>query len=259
MMNKKNLVLKSVLVMVLLMTAFLCPAQEELPDFPTERPGNTWGAEVLPLNKVSWENGFAYESTPDGLHTTTLNSTIVRYGIFENVELRLGTEFLMYQEELGTRPVFGVNPLTIGTKIKLHEGSGWVPSVGILAQLQSPHIGSPELLPSHLTPAMYLLFENDINDQLWLYYDAGLEWDGETATPTTFLSLCLGYSFIDDLGAFVETTNYLHPENGNQYLLGFGLYWMVSGRLQFDFGCNLDLNVFGKYYYLSGGVSWMIN
>ena len=44
-------------ILALLMTAGLCQAQEELPVFPADRPGYTWGVEVLPLHKVSWENG----------------------------------------------------------------------------------------------------------------------------------------------------------------------------------------------------------
>ena len=83
---------------VFMMLVSLCQAQEELPDFPADRPGNTWFAEVLPHHKVSWENGFGFESSPDGSRTITLTSTIVRYGIFRNVELRIGTDFLLYND-----------------------------------------------------------------------------------------------------------------------------------------------------------------
>ena len=55
--------LTNYLLLALLMTAGLCRAQEELPVFPADRPGYTWGVEVLPLHKVSWENGIGYEST----------------------------------------------------------------------------------------------------------------------------------------------------------------------------------------------------
>ncbi len=248
-----------IILYALLMTAVFCKAQEELPVLSADRPGYTWGAEVLPLHKVSWENSFGFESSPSGAHTLTLNGTIIRYGILENMELRVGTDFLAFNDGQAKEPTFGIAPLTIGTKLKVYESSNWLPSIGLLAEFKSPHIGSKELLPSHLAPSMYVLFEHNIMDRFWLCYNAGLEWDGETASPQTFLSLVLGYNITDNIGAFVETYNYIHPEDGNQYMTEFGLMWMVSRRLQLDIECDLDFQNFGKYYAIGGGVAWMIN
>lgn len=248
-----------IVLLVLMMMVGLCRAQEELPVLSADRPGFTWGAEVLPLHKVSWENGFSFESTPEGAHSMTLNSTILRYGIFENMELRVGTDFLLFNNGQAMEPTFAVAPLTIGTKLKVYESSSWLPSIGLLAEFQSPHIGSKELLPSHLAPSMYVLFENIINEWFWLCYNAGLEWDGETAAPQTFLSFTLGFNMTDNVGAFLETYNYLHPEGEHQYMTEFGLTWMVSRRLQLDIECDLDFQQFGKYYAIGGGVAWMIN
>jgi len=248
-----------IILIALLATANLCQAQEELPVFPPDRPGYTWGTEVLPLHKVSWENGFGYEASPDGASTVTLNSTIVRYGIFKNMELRVGTDFLMLKDGVGEEFAFGVAPLTIGTKLKVYESSNWLPSIGLLAEFQCPHVGSKDLLPSHLAPSMYVLFEHTITDWLWLCYNAGMLWDGETATPQTFLALALGFNITDDIGSFIETYNYLHPEEGNQYMMELGLTWMPSRRVQLDVCCDLDFQNFGKYYAIGGGVAWMIN
>lgn len=247
------------ILLSLLMAAGFCHAQEELPVLPADRPGYTWGAEVLPLHKVSWENGIGFESSSDGSHTMTLNSTIIRYGIFDNMELRIGTDFLMFNDGLSTRNTLGIAPLTFGTKIKVFESSNWLPSIGLLAEFQTPHIGSKALLPSHLAPSMYVLFEHSINDWMWLCYNAGVVWDGETATPQTFLSLATGFNITDDIGTFVDCYNYLHPEDGNQYMSEIGLTWMVLPRLQVDIECGLDLQNLGKYFSIGGGIAWMIN
>lgn len=249
---------KSILFIVFLSMAMLSHAQEEDPVFITDRPGVSWGADVLPLHKISWENGFGFERDAEGQHTLTLPSTIVRYGIFENVELRVGTDLLLQDVEGQVTNLMGIAPLTIGTKIKFYDGEGIIPSIGMVAQLQSPHIGSAHLLPSHLAPSLYLIFENSITDQLYLCYNAGAEWDGETATPTTLLSLCLGFDINDELGVFAETYNYLHPE-GNQYMTEFGFYFMPSRRLQFDIEADFDLMNLKDYFSISGGISWMLN
>ena len=237
----------------------LCFAQEELPTISADLSGNTWGADVTPLHKLSWDNGFGFESEIAGPHTATLNTTIVRYGIFENMELRMGTSFLMWNDGQAPEPSFGLDPITIGAKLKVYDGTDILPSVGLLAELQSPHLGSKELLPSHLAPSLYLLFENEINDWLDICYNAGTEWDGESATPTTFLSLCLNFGITETLGTYVESFNYLHPEDDNQYMVGVGLTWLASRRVQLFLSTDLDFQNLGKYYSVNSGVAWLIN
>ncbi len=249
----------SILIIAITMLANLCHAQEEQTIFTADRPGYTWGAEVLSLHKVSWENGFCFESSPNGSHTLTLNSTIVRYGIFENMELRVGTDFLMLYEEQAVEPTLAMAPLTIGTKLKVYESSNWLPSIGLLAEFKSPHIGSKKQLPSHIAPSMYLLFEHEITNWLSLCYNAGLEWNGESPAPQTFLALSLGFNITDNVGAYVETYNYIHPDDDNQHMTEFGFTWMPSHRVQLDIECDLDFQNFVKYYAIGCGVAWMIN
>lgn len=248
----------SVVLFALMLLVSFGSAQKELPEFPTDRPGNTWFAEALPHHKVSWENGFCFEMFPEGSSTITLTSMIVRYGIFRNVELRIGTDFLLYNDEPGSKYNFGVAPLTIGTKIRAYESHNWLPSIGLLAELQLPYVGSKDLVPPHLAPSLYLLFDHSITDWFSLCYNAGAIWDGETAIPQAFLSLALWFNITDKVGAFVETYNYFHPDE-NQYMTEFGFIWMPCRRVQLDINCDLDFKNFGKYYAIGCGVSWMIN
>ena len=236
----------------------LCDEQEELPTISADRPGYTWGTEVMHHHKFSWENGFGFESD-NGVPSITLNSTIVRYGIFENVELRVGTDFLMFDDGQSPNLTFGMNPLTIGTKIKVYDGTDVLPSVGLLAEFHSPRLGSKDLLPSHLAPSMYLLFENDINDWFYVCYNVGAEWDGDSSAPTTFLSLCLGFSLTESLGTFIESANYFCLGNDNLYLTEFGITWLASRRVQLDLSADLDLKNMGKFFAVGGGVAWLIN
>lgn len=246
-------------VISLILPFVMCYAQEELPTVVPDRPGNTWGTEVTPLHKLIWDNGIGFESSPDGAQTITLNTTILRYGIFKNMELRVGTDFVMSKDSEAIKPTFGINPLCVGTKLKVYEGTRILPSIGLLAELTSPHVGSKDLLPSHLAPSMYLLFEHTVTNWLGICYNVGEKWDGESATPTTFLALSLNFSFNDNVGAFVETYNYLHPEDENQYMTELGLTWLVSRRVQLDIEGDFDLKNLGKHYSVGCGVSWMIN
>lgn len=245
---------KIALFIVLFLAGF-CQAQEELPTVVPDRPGITNSTDVMPLYKLGWDNGFCFESMPDGTSTVTLNSTILRYGIFENVELRLGTDFQLFNDR---SPAIGVAPLYFGTKIKLFDGTDLLPSIGVLAELQSPHLGSKDLLPSHLAPSLYLLFQHDWENGLWLCYNVGEDWDGDTAEPTTFLGVAVGYGLTDNLGIYWDFHNYLHSE-GNQYMTELGVTWLVNRRLQLDLEANFDFQSINKYIGIGCGISRLIN
>lgn len=243
---------KSVLLIVVLLLAGFCRAQEEEFSFPTDRPGNVWGTEVLPYNVCSWENGFSFEKD-HGNRTIGLPSTIYRFGMFKNMEFRIGSDF-----QLNDDMAFGMNPLTFGTKIHLCDGREIFPSIAFLAQVQSPHIGSADLLPDHLAPSMYLIFENDVNDWFAICYNVGSEWDGVTATPTIFLGLNLGFCITEELGTYVETFNYLHPD-GNQYMTEIGLTYNPIPRLQLDVEADFDVQHLKDYFRVGCGIAWRIN
>ena len=146
----------------------LCQAQEELPSISADRPGALTGTDVMPLHKLQWETGMGFESTKDGPHTFTLNNTLLRFGLFENAELRVGTDFLMWNDGQAMEPSFGFAPITVGVKANFYEGSGILPSVALLAELKSPHVGTKELLPAHLAPSLHLLFEHTFTD--WSHF-----------------------------------------------------------------------------------------
>ena len=237
----------------------LCHAQTEQPTISADRPGALTGTDVMPFHKLQWETGVGFESTADGPRVFTLNTSLLRFGLFENAEIRVGTDFLMFNEGQAMEPTFGFAPLTVGMKTRFYEGEGLLPSVALLAEMKSPHVGTKELLPAHLAPTLHLLFEHTVTDWLGIGYNVGAEWDGATATPTTFLGLGLYFSLTEHIGTFIETYNYLHPEDDNQYLTEFGLTWLVSRRVQLDLAADLDFRNLGKHYSLSGGVAWLIN
>ena len=84
---------RRLLLLALVFFCGLCHAQEELPAISADRPGALTGTDVMPLYKLQWETGMGFESTKDGPHTFTLNNTLLRFGLFENAELRTFTLF----------------------------------------------------------------------------------------------------------------------------------------------------------------------
>ncbi len=250
-----------VLLSGIMLSFICCFAQEELPTIVADRPGVIWGTDVMPLHKVNWENGLAWERDYRGIEgstTLTLDNTMLRYGLSENAELRLSTELLMSGHEGGFEPTVGFPDLVVGAKIKMYEGNGILPSIGLLAEMALP-VGATEFRVAHTAPSLYLLFQNDISDRFSICYNVGGLWDGESAVPSAFAGISLGYSFLDNLSAYIENYNVFAKGEDPDCFLGLGLAWLVTRRLQLDLSSDFNLNDYNHYNLVSFGVAWMIN
>ncbi|MBR0532524.1 MAG: transporter [Bacteroidales bacterium] len=247
------------IIIVLSLSYGICLAQDDLPVISADRPGALTGTDIMPRFKLQWETGMGVESDSDAPYTITLNSSLLRFGLFERAELRVGTDFLLSNIGKSMKPGFDVAPISVGLKTNLHEGSGIIPSIAFLTEMRTPHMGMKVLLPAHLAPSFHLLFENPLNDRLSLGYNVGAEWDGETATPTTLLGLGVYYDLSERIGTFAETYNYFHPVENDQYLTEFGFTWLLSRRVQADIAADLDLRNLGQYCLITFGIAWLIN
>ena len=224
-------------------------------EFTADRPGASTGPATVGKGVVQWEQGVQYDGDGNSGQFTYSN-TLLRYGLFNGVELRLGGDAFVYDN--GNRWCGAFSGISIGTKIRCFEESGAVPAISVLASLSVPYTGTKGYVAENLAPSLYLLFENTLSDRFNLGYNVGAEWDGSTPSPSTFLALCLGYSITDDLGCFVESYNSL-SSSGNAYCADFGLNYMLGRKVQLDVAANLDLCDPAHCWAVSLGVAWQIN
>lgn len=244
-------------VCVFLLGCFLAYGQEHA-EFTADRPGVSTGPAVVGHKVVQLEQGIQYDG--DGAAGTfTFSNTLLRYGLFKNMELRLGGDGFLYRPEeavSGYKAAF--SGLSLGTKISCFEDRGAIPAVSILADFSLPYTASQGFNVDHLAPSLYLLFENPVNDWFCIGYNVGAEWYGTLPSPTTFAALCLGFSATDSLGCFVESYNYFN-KIGKAYCMDFGLNWQVSRKVQLDITANMDLTNPSQCWAISCGVAWQIN
>lgn len=233
--------------------SFAAMAQEA--EFTADRPGASTGPGVVGKNIIQLEQGVQYDGN-GGPGSFTFSNTLLRYGLFEGVELRLGGDALVYNVDDEWRAAFtGIN---LGSKITCFEGHGAIPAISFMASLSIPSSGTEGFAVEHLAPALYLLFENPINDWLSVGYNVGAEWDGALPGASTFVALCLGFSITERLGCFAESYNYF-SKYGNTYAADFGFNYMVGKRVQLDLAANLDLKHAAECWAVSFGVAWQIN
>lgn len=223
-----------------------------------DRPGMATGVGVLPFKSIQWETGVQWDYSNKS-HSFTLPTTMLRLGVTPFAELRLQYDGTMNQ--VGRNWEYSVEPITLGTKIRLFDGWKAVPKVSFLANICIPTT-KEQYASSYVAPSMYLLFENDVTDWLNVCYNVGLEWDGQTASPATFVALCLGFAIDDQLGAFVESYNYFSRygaySKSAECNVDFGFTYLVHPAVQLDVYASMNCQDPASYANVGLGVAWLI-
>ena len=257
---------KIAIVIALLAINFTTFAQTEEPNISADRPGMATGTDIMPFLKVQWETGF--ESTWSGDPAFLLPTTMIRFGITRFAELRLEYDgsYYRFNDFYGHREwAYDVQPLIVGTKVKIFEGYKWVPKISLLANLAIPlkrDIGAYATV-RHVAPSLYLLFQNDVTDWFNIGYNVGAAWSGESPIPSTFLALCLGFNITDNFGAFLESYNYFtrYGKRNTEVEcdLDLGFTYTVHPRVQLDLYGMFNCQDPRDFYGIGLGVAWLIN
>jgi hypothetical protein len=238
---------------------------KQVPDIITDRPDQTESAAIVPLSMLQVETGFVYEGDETDFverTNTTFNTTLLRYGLFKNAELRMGMEYLEESMKIKSAglssSVIGFGPLYTGIKVKITEEKGAVPEMAILGSLTWPATADENLKPSYVAPAMRLAFAHTLSENLSLGYNLGAEWNGEVPDASYYYSLALGIGLTSKIGAFVESYGFLYEEFKPDHKADAGFTYLLSRNFQIDLSGGIGLSEISPDYFVGFGLSYRI-
>jgi len=254
---KKNVIL---LVILFVMT-YAVSAQTQKPEIVTDRPDQTEAPSLVPTGGLQVETGFIYEKDRAAeLNSTNLtyNTTLIKYGINEHIELRFISEYLgetVKQSEDQLTKVKGFSPLALGVKMKIAEENGIWPQAAFIGHINLK-TGSEAFAPSYTAADFRFTFAHTLSDKFSLSYNLGAEWDGETPDATFLYTLSLGYVVSDRAGLFVEGYSFF-PENAKaDNRVDAGFTYKFTPVVQWDISAGLGLSDNAPDYFLSTGISF---
>ena len=228
----------------------------------TDRPDQTEAPSLVPAGGLQIETGFIYEQDDNvNIHNKniTYNTTLLKYGVNQNFELRLISEYLgertdMDQETLSN--VKGISPLALGVKIRLADERGFWPQAALIGHI-NVKTGSREFTPKYTAADFRFTFAHTLSDKFSLSYNAGAEWSGEDETPeATFLyTASLAYEITDKLGAFIETYSFFPEGQGADNRFDGGLTYKFSPVIQWDISGGIGLSDNAPDEFISTGIS----
>lgn len=230
----------------------------------TDRPDVTESPTAMPKGFLQVETGAFYETFKEnGIKNEnyTYNTTLVRYGLLNNLELRLGWDFVEGQIKSNATAfddvTSGFNPLLFGFKTTIAKENGWMPELGFLGHLYLPFTASSDYKPKTTGVEFIFSFAHTLIETSSLSYNLGANWTDDSPEASYLYSLSYGYRVTDKLGAYAEIYGDI-PENSQAaHFWDAGLTYLASNNVQLDATVGTSVTK-GQDLLLSAGISFRI-
>ncbi|WP_091422162.1 transporter [Formosa sp. Hel1_31_208] len=239
---------------------------QETPSEPlvTDRPDATESPTTIVPGFIQVETGGAYESFKDNIikfETYTYNTTLVRLGLLDNLELRLGWNFTEGRNSINSNlwsdVTSGFSPLLLGTKIAVTEEKGWRPQIGVLGHVYLPFTAGEDYKPETTGVDFIFAFAHTLSERSSLGYNLGARWQDDSPEASYIYSMSYGYSLTDTLGTYIEIYGNV-PENSKaNHLWDAGLTYLISNNVQLDATVGSGITA-DQDLLLSAGVSFRL-
>lgn len=222
----------------------------------TDRPDQTETASLVPKGYFQMENGFSIEDTEPGF-IYTYPSTLWKFGVSENFEIRVITEYINIQRAPNP-DVDGLLPIRVGWKTKLFDQNGWIPKAALLGHISLPGLASEPFRESYFAPDLRLLFLHSFSNRFTISYNVGAEWDGETPRPDFIYSLSFGSAIFHGLGIYVEGYGSVPQQRKDDNELRFdaGLTYLITQNVVADISGGIGITDNAPEKYIAVGLSY---
>ncbi|MCK0155705.1 transporter [Cellulophaga sp. F20128] len=249
-----------------LFTMGLSVAQEKktAEEMVTDRPDATESSRVVPKGSIQIETGAFYETYKKTFiqkEQWAYHTTLVRYGLLHNLELRLGmdmggTSVALNNSTIGVLDKM-ISPLLLGVKIAISEEKNGLPEMAFIGHLHLPFTASTMIKPETTGVDFRFAATHTLSEQSSLSYNVGMQWGEGSPEAAYVYTVAYGYSFTSKLGGFVELYGDL-PENSiANHLWDTGVTYLLNANIQLDASVGTSITD-GQDILISAGVSFRL-
>ncbi len=231
----------------------------------TDRPNQTEASNLVPKNFLQVETGAFYESVEVAgfkSKATTFNTTLLRYGLLDNLELRVGFDFTEITGEFRgiqlENKFSGFSPLLLGVKIGITEEKGLLPEIAFIAHINMPFMASRDFETKSTGTDFRFSLSHTLSEKSSLGYNIGMAWDGDITSAIYLYTLAYGYSFTDKVGGYVELYGDLYEDSNFDHLWNAGFTYLVDDNVQLDISAGTGITMNSQDLFLSAGISFRI-
>ena len=225
-----------------------------------------WGAiaQVYPITDRSFAYATAYtisqghfqletgyfgvwDLNKEELPDLTGYSGLLRYGITDAVEVRGRLGRLSF--DLGDEVFSGWDGLELSTKIAVLPEGKFLPSAGLLFELDIPWAGKEGIRESTLSPSTKFIFEKYINSTFIIGGNFGWQWLSGNEALTNY-SISLRTALTEEIALYTEFYGFNNSEIGARDFVDAALeFWVLDGiALDLVIGWGVSDNADGGFW-----------
>ena len=222
----------------------------------SDRPQQSERPAVAPKGFFQMELGFEVEDTEPGF-IYSYPSALWKYGVSNNFEIRLITEYITIQKEPNPN-INGILPIGVGIKAKLGEQKGLLPKISVIGDVTLPGIVAEDFETIYLAPDLRFAFEHRVSGFIDIGYNLGLEWDGINAEPNVNYSLYADFDLTKRLGLYVEGygTTPQRDDVDMEIRADAGLTYLLGNNFLIDVSAGKGLTEDAVESYVAVGFSY---
>jgi hypothetical protein len=243
------------LVLTILFTSIAGFSQETNP-IQTDRPNQSASPSLTPKGMFQVETGFSFQKNQYNNKTNTLPSSLWKFGLNDNLELRLITEFI--SNSMDDETYSGFNPISLGCKIKIADEKGIIPQTSFIGHITLPKVASASFKTDYYAPEFRFVMQNTLSEKIAISYNLGAKWNGFTPEPTFIYTLSTGYSITNKLGSYIELFGFAPQKNKSNHSIDGGLTYLISNNFMIDVSAGLGITDNAPDNYFATGFSFRI-
>lgn len=242
--------------MTLLMLSLATIAQP--PDskpMSTDRPDFTESPFTVGAGRIQFEAGWTM-SRGGGMSEHAFGEGLLRYGLSERLELRIGAPSLGFVHPDDEGRSTGLTDASLGLKIELTGQDGAVPNLGLIVDSTFP-TGSAGFGSEAAGPGAKLAWSYELNDRFTLSgnFGAGLGRDENGGHVEGTASVSLAMSISERWGAYVEAFTIVPSGREATHYANVGATYLLAPDTQLDARIGTGLNGAADDVFVGVGIS----
>lgn len=234
-------------------------------EIESDRPDLSESASSVEPGYFQIETGFEIRNSTDEINNIDLNSrelsllsTLIRYGIYDGIELRLEAGYLVQKiSPLQSGDLEGINDLSFGTKIELVQDNSGLPDAAILIHFDLP-LGNENFKPEKVEPELILALEHALSERFDMAYNFGGNWDSENEKIIFFYAAAVETPLTDKLGAFAEFFGEAASGISFTKNIDAGLTYLIENNFQADISAGINFNQPENNWFWGLGISFRL-
>lgn len=207
----------------------------------TDRPDATEASSTVGKGILQFETGGLYETYETNntkFENYTYNTMLIRYGILDNLEFRLGWNFIEGVTKVGGNKLdnvmSGLSPLLLGAKIDIAEENGCMPEIALIGHVFPVFSASKDYRPEYTGIDFRLSLSHTLSENSSLGYNIGAQWGDDSLEAAAIYTIAYGYSFNDKFGMYAELYGDMPEDSSANHYWDAGMTYLVNDDLQLD-------------------------